>query len=125
MEKLFILLIIICYTTGCQTRRPNLALSTYKYDFGITEPNQQYEGAVVLLNCGTAELKIEAVNSGCGCTSVYYSKDIIAPNDTCVLNFIYDTTNKIGDQTQYITIIANTDSLVHLFKFSTCVEAWD
>lgn len=125
MKKIFIYLIFTYLAIGCQPIQPNLVLSTYNYDFGITEPNQQYEGAVVLRNCGTAELKIEAVNSGCGCTSVSYSKDIIAPNDTCILNFIYDTTNKIGDQTQYITIIANTDSLVHLFKFSTCVEAWD
>lgn len=125
MGRLLILTVLICTTVGCQPRRPNVILSAYKNDFGITEPDQKYAGSVVLTNCGNAELKIETINSGCGCTSVHYSKDTVAPKDTCALNFTYDTTNKIGEQTQYITIIANTDSIVHLFKISTNIEPWD
>ena len=74
-------------------KRANLELSTSSFDFGSIQKDSIYEG-----------------------------KEIILPNDTCMLAFLYNTRNKTGKQENYITIIANTDSLVHLLQINAYVD---
>lgn len=123
MKRTATLIAILCFAFGCrQAQRPQLSLSTYNYDFGVVDSAMQYSGSVTLLNCGNANLQIEKVITGCGCTSAQCSVNTLAPGETGVLRFTYDTKDKTGEQNQFITIIANTDSLVHIFRLSAIVE---
>lgn len=124
MKKIINLVAVLCFAFGCrQAKRPQLLLSTYNYDFGVIDSAVQYAGSVTLLNCGNADLLIEKINTGCGCTSVECSENTIAPGETGVLRFTFDTKNKTGEQNQFISIIANTDSLVHILKLTAFVES--
>lgn len=121
--QVIIIAIVLYLTCGCrQIQRPQLLLSTYNYDFGVVDSAMVYSGSVTLLNCGSANLQIEQINTGCGCTSAQCTKNTIAPGETGVLRFTFDTKNKTGEQSQFISIIANTDSLVHILKLTAFVE---
>lgn len=124
MKKLLILVAVLCFAFGCrQARGPQLVLSAYNYDFGVIDSAVQYAGSVTLSNCGDADLLIETVNTGCACTSVQYPTEAISPGKTGVLRFTYDTKGKTGEQNQFVSIITNTDSLVHLLKLTAFVES--
>jgi hypothetical protein len=114
----FSLLFFSCYSE----KKSELTLSVENYDFGNVKRDSIYRGNVIITNTGNAPLIIENINPDCGCTSVNVSKDTILSKDTCLLTFMYKTHNKRGYQENFISIIANTDSLVHILQINANVE---
>jgi Protein of unknown function (DUF1573). len=116
------MIIGLCHLCSCvPDKRAMLELSTPSFDFGSIMKDSIYEGNVIITNSGNVSLVIEKINPGCGCTTANLSKEIILPDDTCMLTFSYNTLNKIGKQNNFITIIANTDSLVHILEINADV----
>jgi hypothetical protein len=103
-------------------KKPELHLSIEDYDFGEIKTDSIYTGSVIITNSGNAPLVIDDINPGCGCTSVNVTKNIILPEDTCLLNFSYNTRNKKGFQENYIILTTNTDSVVHLLQINAYVD---
>ena len=115
--------IALCYKClSVPKKRAKLELSTSSFDFGSIKKDSIYEGNIIIINSGNASLVIEKINPGCGCTTVNLSKEIILPADTCKLTFLFDTKNRTGKQENFITIIANTDSLVHILQINAYVD---
>lgn len=113
---------VILFYSCLSEKKAQLQMSTQCYDFGSIMMDSIYEGSVIIKNAGNAPLVFESINTGCGCTTVNISKDTVLSKDTCILSFIYDTHNKMGYQENFITIIANTDSLVHMFQVNAYVQ---
>ncbi|MDR0574020.1 MAG: DUF1573 domain-containing protein [Tannerella sp.] len=121
--QLSVLLFSVLIIVSCHSKKnPELVLSVENYDFGNVRKDSIYKGNVIITNSGNAPLIIDNINPGCGCTSVSVTKNIIPPKDTCLLNFSYNTHKKKGIQENFITLIANTDSLVHILQINAYVE---
>lgn len=125
-SKIIAIALILIGLTACNNRnkpnRPNLTLSSYNYELGILKNDSIYKGSSIIINSGSGELVINTVSAGCGCTSAKVNKNRLAPGDTTLLKFTYNTYGKRGNQTEIIVITANTDSLVHLLKVFASVE---
>ena len=81
-----IIVIALCYKyLNDSKKRAKLELSTPSFDFGSIKKDSIYEGNVIITNSGNASLVIEKINPGHGCTTVNISKEIVLPDDTCML----------------------------------------
>lgn len=68
-----------------------------EYDFGLMkEAAGPAKGKVQFINRGKEEVIISGARPSCGCTSVEYPEEPIAPGDTAVISFIYDPTGRPG-----------------------------
>lgn len=116
------IVVFVFLLSACQHPKPMLMLSSDLYDFKEIAKNKHYRGSSVIKNTGDDTLKIFQIEAGCSCTQAYTTKNILLPNDTCKLNFTYNTQNKQGLEEFYICIYANTDSLVHLLKIRAFIN---
>lgn len=67
------------------------------YDFGLMkEAAGPAKGSVRFINRGKVELSVTGARPSCGCTSVDYSEEPVAPGDTAVISFTYDPTGRPG-----------------------------
>lgn len=113
------MLLFSCHSSG---KKSELMLSAYTYDFGNIDKDTIYHGFSIIRNTGNTPLVIQGINSDCGCTNVSSTKTTIMPNDTSLMSFSFQTFNKAGIQENYISIIANTDSLIHLLQINAYVQ---
>lgn len=103
-------------------KKSNLKFIPNTYNFGKIKKDSIFIGYALIENIGDDTLKIKQIGSDCGCTSVDISKRIILPKDTAKIKFKYRTTNKHGSQENFIIVIANTDSLVHMLQINSLVQ---
>ncbi|MDR2953816.1 MAG: DUF1573 domain-containing protein [Prevotella sp.] len=123
MYRLLILVFSIILISSCTSKeKPELRLSADIYDFGNIHKDSIYQGSTIIKNTGGTPLVIRSIEPDCGCTDVSLSKMTILPNDTSLMNFSFKTFNKYGKQENYICIIANTDSLIHLLQINAYIE---
>jgi hypothetical protein len=124
MYKFFILVFTAILLSSCLSskEKPELKLSTYIYDFGNIHKDTIYQGYSIIKNTGSAPLVIQGIDPDCGCTNVSLTKMTILPNDTSLIKFFFKTFNKSGKQENYISIVANTDSLIHVLQINSFVE---
>lgn len=70
---------------------------------------------------GNGYSKIEKILADCGCTIAFSSKIVVLPGDTSMMKYSFKSHNKLGSQENYITVLANTDSLVRLLQLVSLV----
>lgn len=121
-NNIILLAMMAMWLVSCNAKGPNLQLSEYTHHFIIKDKNSPYNGTVTISNCGDADLIIENISTGCGCTNAVVDKETIKPKDSALLQFTYNPRGKSGHQEEYIVIQANTDSIVHLLCISTYIE---
>lgn len=92
------------------------------HDFGILKEGQKVRHVFQFTNSGNAPLKIERVIPSCGCTVPHFPEEMILPGDTGVIEFEFDSTNRIGENHRKITIIANIPSETEVVTFEAIVE---
>lgn len=68
---------------------PRLSLPETQHDFGQVAPGSTLDYGFVLLNNGTAPLRIERVQSSCGCTVAKLDKQVLDPSDLTELKVVY------------------------------------
>src|SRR5512139_35414 len=69
--------------------RPVLELERMSYDFGETFEQKEYAYAFIVRNKGSADLVIEDVHPGCGCTAAKWDK-VIAPGKEGKIELVID-----------------------------------
>lgn len=113
-----LILILVFLFLFCSNikKKPNLSLSKYTIDFNVKNRDSIYHDYLIVSNVGKAELNIENIQVGCGCTNAVISKRIISPNDTALLTITYNSRGKKGFQEEFVIIEANTDSIIHLIR---------
>lgn len=82
------------------------------YDFGLMkEAAGPATGSARLVNRGSQPVSITGARPSCGCTSVEYSEEPIAPGDTAVISFTYDPEGRPGKFEKSIRVyIGENDS---------------
>ncbi|MDE6716682.1 MAG: DUF1573 domain-containing protein [Muribaculaceae bacterium] len=67
------------------------------YDFGLMkEAAGPATGSARFINRGREAVSVTGARPSCGCTSVDYSEEPVAPGDTAVISFTYDPTGRPG-----------------------------
>ena len=70
--------------------RDGVEVSPEVYSFGEQDALvEMLSGQFVLRNTGKDELRLEDVVPGCHCTKVEWSREPVAPGDSCVIAFVY------------------------------------
>ncbi len=82
------------------------------YDFGLMkEEAGPAKGSVSFINRGKEPVAITGARPSCGCTSVDYSEEPVAPGKTAVISFTYDPTGRPGKFDKSIRVyIGENDS---------------
>ena len=95
-KAVFALLAVLCPISGIFAQDIRWLGETY--DFGIfNEEKGKQEGELKFINEGKRPTFIKSVVPACGCTDVSYTKEIIQPGDTAVVNFSYNPVGRPGN----------------------------
>lgn len=86
---------------------PRLVVLEPEYNFGKINSNKLVEHDFILRNAGTSILKIENIQTICGCTTAEMVKDEITPNEEVPIHVMFDTKGRQGPQIQSVTIASN------------------
>lgn len=86
------------------------------YDFGLfKEAGGPRTGSVRFVNTGPEEVVVTNARPSCGCTSVDYPVDPVAPGDTATISFTYDPTGRPGKFDKSIRVyFAGNDAPVRI-----------
>jgi Protein of unknown function (DUF1573). len=75
-----------------------------------------------LYNIGTEPLVIYEAQTSCGCAEASYPKRLLQPKREGVITIDYDSHKNTGYSEIYVTVVANTDSVMfHTLKFDVNV----
>jgi hypothetical protein len=116
MKKLFSLLLIIVMLWGCNQNNSssisNFAPTTMKVENPIRHYYPINLGAKLyttfkFFNTGKAPLKIQEVQTSCGCIVAEYTTSIIAPGGFGFINITFDSNKSLGHVESYIDVYAN------------------
>lgn len=89
------------------TGSPKLVVERTVWDFGTVWTGEPCSTTIKLTNTGDAPLKIEKVESTCGCTVPKPSKTVLAPGESDDLHITYNTRKAIVDVRQTVTLRTN------------------
>lgn len=92
------ILLLASAATGISGKaEAEIVWSRSTYDFGLMkEVAGPATGSVSFVNKGPGEVVITGARPSCGCTSVEYPEDPIAPGDSARISFTYDPTGRPG-----------------------------
>lgn len=101
-------------------KAPKMVIATPEHDFGKVKEGEQVTFTFSVKNTGTAELVINNVSPGCGCTASDFSKSV-APGAEGKITLSVNTTGMNGKQSRYADVITN-DKTQPNFKLWVHVE---
>lgn len=102
------LLFLITVAVPSLTGRAEVLWLEKNYDFGLMkEEAGPKEGKARFVNIGDRELVVTDAKPGCGCTSVSYPENPIAPGDTACISFKYDPAGRPGKFEKSIRVYIN------------------
>lgn len=76
-------------------------------DFGTISSNNKCNTSFLVMNTGKKDLIIRKVESTCGCATITPAKRIIKPQDSTVLDVVFNPSGKTGKQYKSIRIFSN------------------
>ncbi|MFM1548674.1 MAG: DUF1573 domain-containing protein [Lentisphaeria bacterium] len=95
------------FITGTAVRAQTLTLERSVVDFGLVYDNESIAARVKITNTGNAQLKIDKVNTTCGCTVGRLQKRQLEPNESTVATLTFDPTGKNGEESKVVTFVTN------------------
>jgi hypothetical protein len=78
------------------------------HDFGTIVQGEKVAYSFKFKNTGKGDLIITSAKGSCGCTVPSYPEAPIAPGGEGVIDVVFDSTGKSGQQNKKITLVANT-----------------
>lgn len=90
---------------------PKIELQTAHFDMGVVPGNEIAVQSMKIYNRGTAPLKIDRVQTSCGCTTGEMELNLIPPNGEARLIIHVDPKKIPGFQTTKVLTIHNSDPL--------------
>lgn len=94
-------------TEAEKANAPKIAFETETFDFGTIKAGAKVENSFKFTNSGKSELVIRKTKASCGCTAISPEKTKLKPGESSVIKFVYDSTNKKGNESKTITVITN------------------
>lgn len=87
---------------------PEFTFETEVHDFGTIVQGEKVAYAFKFKNTGKADLIITSAKGSCGCTVPEWPKEPIAPGADGVIDVVFNSDGKSGQQNKKVTIVANT-----------------
>lgn len=112
MKKLFILLSFMLFVAaayGQTATAEALQLKELEYNFGSIPQGKPVYHTFEIINKGTTPLKLDNVQTSCGCTTPEWSKEPIAPGATSQVKVGYNAAAE-GHFEKLITLTYNGNS---------------
>ncbi|WCL81604.1 DUF1573 domain-containing protein [Saprospira sp. CCB-QB6] len=78
------------------------------FDFGTIKEGEKVKHTFKFTNEGEKPLTITNAKGSCGCTVPSYPKEPIAPGESGEIEVEFNSANKKGAQTKFVTLSANT-----------------
>jgi hypothetical protein len=91
---------------AAQGTRPSIEMPRLNYDFGETFHLEQYAYAFVVRNRGNADLVIEDVKPGCGCTAAKFDR-VISPGKEGKIELVVDGNKVHGEFSKAAEVKSN------------------
>ena len=86
---------------------PSIKLEKSEHDFGVVGPDTSNKCQFKFSNVGKSVLKIESIQSTCGCTVPELTKRDYAPGESGVIDVTFRTPNSRGIITKHLHVISN------------------
>lgn len=87
---------------------PIFSFEKEAHDFGTIIQGEKVAYSFKFTNNGEGDLIITSAKGSCGCTIPEYPTDPIAPGEEGVIDVVFNSEGKSGQQNKKVTIIANT-----------------
>lgn len=87
---------------------PVMTFEKDAHDFGKIIQGEKVSYKFKFTNTGSSDLLITDAKGSCGCTVPEYPKTPVKPGDSGVIDVVFDSTGKSGQQNKKVTITANT-----------------
>lgn len=106
------LLSLLIMAIGAISASAEIVWLEKSYDFGLMkEADGPKSGSVRFVNSGPEPIAVVGARPSCGCTSVDFSDEPVAPGDTAVISFTYDPYGRPGKFDKSIRVyIGENDS---------------
>ncbi len=92
------------------------------HDFGTIIQGEKVAYSFKFKNTGDGDLIITSAKGSCGCTIPEYPTDPIAPGATGVIDVVFNSDGKKGQQNKKVTIVANTVPNTKVLAINGMVE---
>lgn len=79
------------------------------FRFGTVEEGERVSHAFNFVNTGKSDLVIVNAYGSCGCTVPEYSKKPVPPGQKGVINVVFDSKGRVGENIKNVTVVANTE----------------
>ncbi|MDP6909865.1 MAG: DUF1573 domain-containing protein [Flavobacteriales bacterium] len=87
---------------------PEFAFEKDVHDFGTIVQGEKVAYSFKFKNTGEGDLIITSAKGSCGCTVPEYPVEPIAPGAEGVIDVVFNSDGKSGQQNKKVTIVANT-----------------
>ena len=87
---------------------PIIKFDSTHFDFGTIKQGDIIYHNFKFKNVGTGPLLIRKVQTSCGCTTTFYTRDTIPPGGEGILKVKFNSAHKMGKQIKVITVITNS-----------------
>lgn len=94
--------------SGDVENAPVMTFEKDAHDFGKIIQGEKVSYSFKFTNTGGSDLLITDAKGSCGCTVPEYPKNPVKPGETGVIDVVFDSTGKSGQQNKKVTITANT-----------------
>lgn len=92
------------------------------HDFGTIIQGEKVAYSFKFTNTGKADLIITSAKGSCGCTVPEWPKEPIAPGAEGVIDVVFNSDGKSGQQNKKVTIVANTVPNTKVLAINGMVE---
>jgi len=92
------------------------------FDFGAVKQGEKAKHTFKFTNSGKNNLLIVNSFGTCGCTVPDYPKEPIKPGDGGVINVVFNSEGKEGEQHKKVIVIANTGKDKNVINFTAMVN---
>ena len=105
----------------------NIAVPVFKFekeahDFGKIIQGEKVSYSFKFTNTGEGDLIITSAKGSCGCTVPSYPKEPIAPGAEGVIDVVFNSDGKSGQQNKKVTLVANTVPNTKVLAINGLVE---
>lgn len=87
---------------------PAFSFEKEAHDFGKIIQGEKVAYSFKFTNSGEGDLIITSAKGSCGCTIPEYPTDPIAPGEEGIIDVVFNSDGKSGQQNKKVTIVANT-----------------
>jgi hypothetical protein len=101
---------------------PEFTFEKEVHDFGTIVQGEKVAYSFKFKNTGKADLIITSAKGSCGCTVPEYPVEPIAPGAEGVIDVVFNSDGKSGQQNKKVTIVANTVPNTKVLAINGMVE---